>query len=113
MADIKNVTDYLTPAELLVQLAEEGAELAQAALKLRRAYDGTNPTPKTVGECLDNLQEEVADVLLSLRIYCEADHIDFEDFLDGMDEIMIKKSDRWLERLQKAHPQEGGADGKT
>lgn len=66
-----------------------------------------------MGECLDNLQEEVADVLLSLRIYCEADHIDFEDFLDGMDEIMIKKSDRWLERLQKAHPQEGGADGKT
>lgn len=61
MADIKNVTDYLTPAELLAQLAEEGAELAQAALKLRRAYDGTNPTPKTVGECLDNLQEEVAD----------------------------------------------------
>lgn len=99
MADIKNVTDYLTPAELL---AEEGAELAQAALKLRRAYDGTNPTPKTVGECLDNPQEEVADVLLSLRIYCEADHIDFEDFLDGMDEIMIKKSDRWIERLQKS-----------
>lgn len=45
MADIKNVTDYLTPVELLAQLAEEGAELAQAALKLRRAYDGTNPTP--------------------------------------------------------------------
>lgn len=49
MADAKNVTDYLTPAELLAQLAEESAELAQAALKLRRAYDGTNPTPKNCG----------------------------------------------------------------
>lgn len=36
---------YLPEAEVLAQLAEEVAELAQAALKLRRALDGTNPTP--------------------------------------------------------------------
>ena len=35
----------LPKTEILAQLAEEAAELAQAALKLRRSLDGTNPTP--------------------------------------------------------------------
>lgn len=39
--------DYLTESELLCQLAEESAELAQAALKERRALTNDNPTPKT------------------------------------------------------------------
>lgn len=62
MADMKKVTDYLTTAEILAQMAEEASELAQAALKLRRAYDGTNPTPKSVEECEANLLEELAEV---------------------------------------------------
>lgn len=49
MADLKTVCDYLTPSEILAQLGEECAEGAQAALKLRRAYDGTNPTPQKCG----------------------------------------------------------------
>lgn len=32
-------------AEVLAQMAEELTEAAQAALKLRRAMDGANPTP--------------------------------------------------------------------
>lgn len=42
----KKVSDILPKTEILAQLAEEASELAQAALKLRRALDGTNPTPK-------------------------------------------------------------------
>lgn len=49
MADAKNVTDYLTPAELLAQLAEESAELAQAALKTRRAYGWYEPDTQNCG----------------------------------------------------------------
>lgn len=33
----KNVSDILPKTEILAQLAEEASELAQAALKLRRA----------------------------------------------------------------------------
>ena len=44
-------------------MAEEASELAQAALKLRRALDGTNPTPKSVAECRNAFEEEYADVV--------------------------------------------------
>lgn len=47
----KKVSDILPKTEILAQLAEEASELAQAALKLRCALDGTNPTPKSVEEC--------------------------------------------------------------
>lgn len=42
--DLQFVIDCLPTAELLAQLAEEAAEVAQAALKLRRCYDGRNPS---------------------------------------------------------------------
>ena len=38
----------LPKAEVLAQMAEELTEAAQAALKLRRAMDGANPTPISV-----------------------------------------------------------------
>lgn len=46
----KKISDILPKTEILAQLAEEASELAQAALKLRRALDGTNPTPKSIAE---------------------------------------------------------------
>ena len=54
----KKVSDILPDTEILAQSAEEASELAQAALKLRRALDGTNPTQKSVEECEENLLEE-------------------------------------------------------
>lgn len=41
----ETITKRIPVCELLAGLAEEAAELTQAALKLRRCYDGTNPTP--------------------------------------------------------------------
>ena len=47
MTDIEYIASRHTEGDLLCQLAEEAAELAQAALKLRRAITRNNPTPVT------------------------------------------------------------------
>ena len=57
----------------LAQLAEEAAELAQAALKLRRALDGTNPTPLRESEARAALAEERTDVSLAFVIRTGSD----------------------------------------
>ena len=46
-----NIVETIGSAAVLEQLAEESAELAQAALKLARKLRGVNPTPKTEQEC--------------------------------------------------------------
>ena len=51
MDEEKKVSEILPPTEILAQMSEEFSEGAQAALQLRRALDGTNPTPKTIEEC--------------------------------------------------------------
>ena len=63
-SSIEIVRDHLDQPELLVQLAEEATELAQAALKLRRAYTGVNPTPITAKDAYQGLLEEIADPAL-------------------------------------------------
>lgn len=44
----EKIKQHIPQDELLAQLAEECAELSQAALKLRRALTGINPTSVTV-----------------------------------------------------------------
>ena len=104
----KKVSDILPKTEILAQLAEEASELAQAALKLRRALDGTNPTPKDIEECEMNLLEELADVKVSFTAYladskpCIKSRISEE--INKTAEI---KLDRWLSRLEaKEQPNE-------
>lgn len=92
---MKNVTDYLSPPELLAQLAEEAAELSQAALKLRRAMTGYNPTPVTVDDAIANLIEEVADVNLVLSFLLS------DGGIAEMEEIKQRKHKRWLNRLEE------------
>ncbi|MGM9640532.1 MAG: MazG nucleotide pyrophosphohydrolase domain-containing protein [Faecousia sp.] len=53
----------LHETEILAQLAEEASELAQAALKLRRAIDKWNPTVVSEESARDHLREEIGDVL--------------------------------------------------
>lgn len=48
--NFEKIKGRLVEAEVLAQFAEECTELAQAALKLRRALDGKNPTPNTEEE---------------------------------------------------------------
>lgn len=96
----KKISDYLTTPEILAQLGEEAAELAQAALKLRRALDGTNPTPKSVNECMEALEEEYADVIVCVSAIDEID----PDVFKHIVHIVEIKHDRWLKRLKEAAP---------
>ena len=91
----KKISDILTQTEILAQLAEEASEPAQAALKLRRALDGTNPTPKSVEECENALIEEYADVVNCIIA------LDLDDAVfDRMQKMQHEKEARWLSRLE-------------
>lgn len=91
---MKTIQDHLSQAELLAMLAEEAAELSQAALKLRRVLTGTNPTPVGANEAIARLIEEIADVdLCELQINC----VDW----DKVGEISKQKKARWLVRLME------------
>lgn len=98
---MKKINDYLTTPDLLCQLAEEASELAQAALKLKRAMEGTNPTPMSVEECVANMDEEIADVafLVDLMGYNEPEHMLAQSC------VVQRKKERWLKRLEAAHGQ--------
>lgn len=87
--------DYLTRETLLCQLAEEAAELAQAALKERRTLSTDNPTPKTYQNAHTDLLEEVADVYVSLGELLSL--MDWETIAH----TRAEKEKRWIERLKE------------
>ena len=82
------ILSVLTERELLEQLAEEAAELSQAALKCIRAeWLSNNTTPISAGQARTDLQEEFSDVL------AVAELLELVDCQDA------KKWQRWAERL--------------
>ena len=91
----------------LTQLAEEAAELSQAALKYRRAIqtarleENISPTPKTLNETYDSLVEECSDVMLAVLVTTR--HLMSND-------IMLNKAKRWLDRLKHYRDEEGEND---
>lgn len=93
---IETVKQILPLEELLCQLAEEGAELVQAALKLRRAITGKNPTPVKQSDAVKKLLEEIADVKLCLHV-CELETV--QNKIE-VNRIIGAKAERWVERLE-------------
>ena len=89
------IRERLGKAELLAQLAEESAELAQAALKYRRVLTGENPTPTTEKEAMEHLIEETADVELCVALLGAAG-----DETRKTD-IKTRKTGRWVGRLKE------------
>ena len=88
--------------ELLCQLAEECAELAKAALKVRRARSGENPTTGTLAQHLTALGEEWADVDLVLSLV--RDKLDRPQLSpDTLEAIQAAKLARWADRLERGH----------
>ena len=84
------IWSVLNDQELLEQLAEEAAELSQAALKLIRASGySNNPTPVTEQEAEANLEEELHDVLAVASLLAFIDCNNDEN----------PKWKRWAERL--------------
>ena len=94
------IMEHIGESEMLCQLAEEAAELSQAALKLRRAMTGYNPTPITVAEADANLIEEAADVNLVLSFLLS------DGGIAEMEEIKQRKHKRWLNRLEELRQNE-------
>ena len=106
MNNFEYIQNNLPKTEILAQLAEEAAELSQAALKLRRAIEGVNPTPVTVDEALDNLIEEKSDVDLCYDLYVnrqrfnEHANTQYLDIVYKMSRFVDEKSERWADRLE-------------
>ena len=96
MKNIEFIRARLSHSEQLAGLAEEATELAHAALKLRRAYDGSNPTPVTEEEAIKNLLEEIGDILLYLSV------MGFPVSPKSYKKDMEAKLERWVRRLKGA-----------
>lgn len=96
------VSDVLPQAELLAMLAEEAAELAQAALKLRRVLDGKNPTPISYEDAKKRLIEEAADMELCMRT------VHALDDRRAIEIIKAEKYMRWLERMGLVREKDDG-----
>ena len=99
MNNIDFIRSALPETEVLAQLAEECAELAQAALKLRRALkpDGS-PTPCSVSEAIIQFHKEIADVLVCLRV---AGRVGDATLLPPIESIMRSKTERWVQRIKE------------
>lgn len=81
-----------TPKEYRLRiLAEEAAELSQAALKLIRAIEGD--TPVTEADAMTNLIEEAADVLNGLIVTLTRQQ------WNSVIHVMRAKLARWERRL--------------
>lgn len=81
---------------MLEMLAEECAELSQAALKLARKKRGENPTPRSEMECLAAVTEEAADVLVCL------DQLGGAIDMERVNAIKAQKLVRWKKRMERA-----------
>lgn len=89
--ELNHIIETLGTEELLAQLAEEASELSKAALKLRRALNGKNPTPISPTAALWNLREEMADVLLC------AISVGFDE--NATERTIREKIPRWSGRI--------------
>lgn len=96
---MNDIIDSIGLPAVLEQLAEECSELAQASLKYARLLRGDNPTPKTKEQCIDDLTEEIADVLLCINILYYSEIINEDHIVD----IMNSKLARWKKRLEAHH----------
>ena len=74
----------------LIQLAEEAAELSQAAIKYVRVLRGE--TPVTKEDALRNLTEEVADVSVCMTSVNDLVR------MSEVAEIIVEKVKRWEDR---------------
>lgn len=106
MTDMEYITSRLSREDILCQLAEEAAELAQAALKLRRAITGTNPTPVSENDVKHTLNEEIVDVAVAVEAWFRSviigiDEIGTDDIKSALGTFADIKIARWAQRLRE------------
>ena len=93
---MKSILKEIGEEAVLEQIAEEAAELAQAALKMARKKRGINPTPKTEDECLRGLLEEMADVEVALTEWLSNMSV---GYIAQVNSMMEYKAERWEARV--------------
>ena len=101
MTNLEYIAANLSEGDILCQIAEEAAELAQAALKLRRAISKTNPTPMTVGEAVDSLIGEYGDVVGAFAVYANKNKCE-DDLSELVSDNINAKYDRWVQRIKES-----------
>lgn len=90
MDRLNTINGLLDEDTLLMQLAEEAAELSQAALKLIRSKEpSVNPTPVSEADARKQLVEEFSDVLL----------VAAELNVQGDVDLIEHKERRWAKRI--------------
>lgn len=102
---ILKVRELIPQDELLALLAEESSELSHAALKLRRVYEGTNPTPVRRQAAYEAVLEEIADLSNVLIVL----GYDRPTTLLQIQQTMNRKLERWLQRLENRPVEEASA----
>lgn len=101
MTDIEYIASKLSREDILCQLAEEASELAQAALKLRRASTKTNPTSTTCFDACGDLLEEIADVRVAEEVLIRAVIGHANVLNEAIEDGMKRKTIRWAQRLRE------------
>lgn len=94
--------------ELLTRLAEEASELAQAALKLRRAMADKSDTPVSIKDAKNSLDEEIIDVFILLDML----HLCAPYKRSMFDAGYVYKIQRWYNRIRKQDSNETCGDRK-
>ena len=102
---ILKIRELIPQDELLALLAEESSELSHAALKLRRVYEGTNPTPVRRQAAYEAVLEEIADLSNVLVVL----GYDRPTTLLQIQQTMNRKLERWLQRLENRPVEEESA----
>lgn len=106
MTDMEYIVQKLSQEDILCQLAEEAAELAQAALKLRRAITDTNPTPVSTDYAEHALNEEIVDIAVATQAWFESeisgiDGVKTDDIISALGTFADVKIARWAQRLKE------------
>ena len=101
MSDIEYIASKLSREDILCQLAEEAAELSQAALKLRRVITGTNPTITSYYDAVGNLLEEIADVIVAEQAVIQAGTKVSVELGKIIANNIEEKTARWAQRLKE------------
>lgn len=101
MNEYEYISKKVPEGALLCQIAEEAAELAQAALKYRRTLTEENPTPVQAVDALRHLLEEAADVQLALDVWKVKYNRDGDAADDAIESTIDIKRGRWIRRLRE------------
>lgn len=102
------IRSHYTKKELLTRLAEESSELAQAALKLRRAMADKPDTPVSIKDAKNSLDEEIIDVFVLLDML----HLCAPYKRSMFDAGYVYKIQRWYNRIRKQDSNETCGDRK-